>query len=408
MYKTKRMGVLGALAGWLCLCVCSGITAQTADEAQIERYSRKANQALAAKDLDGAAVALEELARLTPNVPEVHANLGMVYYTQGRFDPAAQAFQRALKLNRTMPNAETMLGICLAELGRYREAVPILEPAFQHPTDNQVGRLTGLELQKAYTGLKQYAKASQVFDELLIRYPDDPEILYFASRLYADRADYTMQQLVAIAPRSVWVAQAKAAVRESLKEYDLAIIEYRNALRIDPRQPGVHYRLGRVLLLRSKDSQAREEALHEFEHELAIQPQSSDAEYEIGEIYRQRGELEQALEHFSRAVEYDPEFEDAQIALGRVLAHLERPQEALPHLLAAVRINPENEVSHYLLASVYRALGDTSNRQKETALFQKLHAVSPHTGLRPPPPELAAPEVTKQTLGSESVTQPEP
>jgi len=395
------MKVLGAMAVWVCLCVCPGITAQTAQEAQIQSYSRKADQALAAKDLDGAAAALQELARLTPNVPEVHANLGMVYYTQGRTTQAAESFQRALQLNPHIANAESMLGVCFAELGHNQQAVRILEPAFRHPPDKGMGRLVGLDLQKAYAGLGQYAEASNVFDELLSRYPDDPEILYFASRLYADRADHAMQQLVAIAPRSVWVAQAKAAVRESLKEYDLAIIEYRTALRINPRQPGVHYRLGRVLLLRSKDSGAREEARHEFEQELTIQPQSSDAEYEIGEIYRQRGELEQALEHFSRAVQYDPELEDAQIALGRVLAHLERPHEALPHLLAAVRIDPENEVPHYLLASVYGALGDTSNRQKETALFQKLHAVSPHTGLRPPPPELAAPEVTKQTLESE-------
>jgi len=47
----------------------------------------------------------------------------------------------------------------------------------------------------------------------------------------------------------------------------------------------------------SKETNAVEQALHEFELELNLSPDNSDAEYEIGEIYRQRGEFEPALAH---------------------------------------------------------------------------------------------------------------
>ncbi len=170
------------------VCISVSLPAQQTNQSEVDRYSQQAKQALAAKNWGEAAKALEKLAALAPNVPEVQGNLGVVYYSQGRVFEAAQAFERALKLNPKMTHAEPMLGMCFAELGRNQEAVTILEPAFRHPPDNQMGRLIGLDLQRVYAGLKQYARAVAVSDELLNRYPNDPEILFHASRLYADRA----------------------------------------------------------------------------------------------------------------------------------------------------------------------------------------------------------------------------
>jgi tetratricopeptide (TPR) repeat protein len=177
---------------------------------------------------------------------------------------------------------------------------------------------------------------------------------------------------------------------------------------MDPRLPGIHFQLGRALLLGSETEKTRDEALQAFQKELVVDPQNSNAWYEIGEIHRRRGQFDQALEAFAQAVRYHAEFEDAQIALGRTLMNLGRPQDALPHLLAAVRLNPTNEVSHFQLASVYKSLGDMAHYQEEMALFQK-HHVRPHAGagrraweaLRVLPSE-----VTKQKLDPEAGSQP--
>ena len=65
-----------------------GSVGQQADEATIRRYSQQAQAALAKQDAGAAVVALEELARLTPNNPEVFANLGVAYYTQRSLRPS--------------------------------------------------------------------------------------------------------------------------------------------------------------------------------------------------------------------------------------------------------------------------------------------------------------------------------
>src|SRR5438067_12805385 len=101
--------------GGLLLSVAPYAPGQQANEADIRRYSQQAEQAMASHNAKAAAIALEELARLTPDVPEVYANLGTVYYAEGRYMEAAEAWQSVLKLNPRLPDARLMLGICYAD-----------------------------------------------------------------------------------------------------------------------------------------------------------------------------------------------------------------------------------------------------------------------------------------------------
>jgi len=377
----------------------SVLRAGQSPQAKIEQYSQQAQQAMAAKNWAEASKALEKLAQLAPDVPEVRGNLGLAYYSQGRILDASKAFEGALQLNPAMARARLMLGLCEAELGRYGEAIAILEPAFRHPADDETARLVGLDLERAYAGLHQDAQAAGVWAELLRRYPHDAEILFQASRFYAGRSYELMSRLFGSSPNSPWAHYATAEVHESLEHFDLAIAEYRKVLELEPHLPGIHFRIGRALLAGSKEPRAVEAALREFQQELAIAPQSADAEYEIGEIERHRGNLEAALAHFSKAAAYHRDFAEAQIGLARTLLSLGRAREAVPYLEEAVRLAPRNEVPHFLLASAARATGDRERAQKEMALYQKLHAAGA-AGRAPASP--GAPEVSKQTLEGET------
>jgi tetratricopeptide (TPR) repeat protein len=367
-----------------------------ADEAEIRRYSEQAEQAMKDRNLPAASAALEKLAQLTPNAPEVHANLGFVHYYGGEYEKATEAFRRALELNPRMSEAKLMLGMCYAHTGRAKDAIPILEPAFHQPPNPEVGREIGLQLLHGYKGLGQNDKAGDVAEEMFRRYPNDPEILYEVSRLYADRSLQVMLRLVDVAPNSAWKRMAFGQVHESQKQYDLAIVEYQHALTIDPKLPGLHYHLGHAILLNSPDKDnARDEALQQFQQELAIDGRNPDAEYEIGEIYRERGQLAQAREHFQRATQNDSNFKEAHVALARVLITLGNPKEALPHLEAAVKLDPSDEVPHFLLARVYKTMGETTQSEAEMRLYQKYHAVSdPHPEYRREVSPLASPEGT--------------
>jgi tetratricopeptide (TPR) repeat protein len=377
-----------------------------ADEASIRRYSQAAEKAMAAKDLKAAAAALEELTRLTPEAAEAYANLGMVYYTQGRFPEAASAFQRAVQLKPKISNGTLMLALCNVELGNWEQARSALESAFRNPPSKEIGRTVGIKLMETYSALDQHLKALEVSEELMQRYPDDPEVLYRASHLYGDRALETMTRLAGVAPRSIWKVMAFGEALEAQKHYDLAIIQYRKVIQADPDLPGAHYRLGRALLLNGVDSQqARDEALKEFQAALALDPRNAGAEYEIGEIDRRRGDSEQAAEHFFRAAEIDPHFEQAQIAVARILISRQKPKEAVPHLALAIKANPGNEVSHFFLAKAYKSLGDDAASERETALYRECHARA-LPAASDQVPALSAPAVTQQTVDPDVTVGP--
>jgi tetratricopeptide (TPR) repeat protein len=354
--------------------VAVGDLQTSAPEPEAVQLSEQAKDALEAHHWQEASTALEKLAKLMPTNPEVHANLGLAYYFEGRTSQALAAFTRALALRPQMPRARAMTGICQAELGRDAEAIAILAPAFHKTSDPEIGRLIGLHLQRSYTELKQFDKAITTGEELLKRYPHDPEILFQVSRNYGDRSYELMTDLMRSAPDSVWMHYANGQVEESLARYDVAKAEYEQVLKQEANLPGVHYRLGRVILLsgpRTPESLA--EATRAFEEELAIGPRNPAAEYELGEINREQGNYESAIAHFSRAVSQQPNFVEARIGLGRTFIKVGQPAQAVTQLREAVRLDPENKVSHVLLANAYKSSGDLAASQAEFETYRKLN-----------------------------------
>jgi len=363
---TIRVGVLLFLA-------VTRVTSQSRN-ADLDRYSDQARQALAAKKWSEAVTALRHLAELAPSVPQVQANLGMSLFFEGHPGEAREAFERAKKLDPAIAQVDVMIGVCDAELGRYAEAAGKLEPAFAQPQDGETGRLIGLHLLRSYAELKQFDKAERTGEALLRRDPKDPEILYQVSRLHADRSYQLMHELLAAAPDSYWVHLAQAQVQDSLKRYDLAQKEYRRAIELNPNAAEAHYGLGRALLNGPRDPQAIDEAAREFARELAISPGNATAEYELGEIARERGQLQAAHEHFQRAVHANPDLFEAQIGLARLLLKQGSARDAVRHLEQAARLEPGDTLPHYLLASAYKSLGDAAGAGRELDLYRKLRA----------------------------------
>lgn len=357
----------------LLLLSVTSVTAQQRD-ADLDRYSDQARQALSAKKWRDAVGALEHLAQLAPTVPQVQANLGMALFFEGRAEDALKAFERARKLDSALPKVEVMLGVCDAELGRYQEAISILARAFAQPTDDETGRLIGLHLQRSYAELKQFDKAEATGEQLLKRYPKDPEILFQVSRLHAERSYQLMKQLMEAAPDSYWVHMANAQVQESLGRSDLAQQEYRKAIALNSGGIGAHYGLGRAILNGPRDPHAIDEAAREFEREVAISPANATAEFELGEIARERGQPDAARDHFLKAVRYNPDFFEAQIGLARLLLKQGSPRDAVHHLELAARLEPGDTLPHYLLASAYKSLGDSAGAGRELDAYRKLRA----------------------------------
>lgn len=389
------------MAVWL-LVGCFSVPVAFGQDAAVQQYSDAGQKALAIGDYVAAEQAYEKLRDLEPGIAEVHTNLGLIYFQQRKFDQAIPEFQHALKLKPSLAKTEILLAMSLSEINRYREALPGLEKGFHGSFDPEMKRLSGLQLERTYTGLNRDSDAVKLGLELNRLYPNDPEVLYHTGKIFGNFAFLTMQRLAQVAPASVWRHQTLAEADESQGSYDAAITEYRHVLALDPRRPGIHYRLGRTLLARARQTTSAEDlagAQKEFELELALDPLNGNAAYEMAEARRNEGQFEEAQTLFGQALKSHPDFEEAQLGLASVLMSQQKSQQALPHLQKAIELNPENEVSWYRLSQVQRSLGNSKEAQDAFAKYQVLHqqkASLDEAGKR----FLSPDEVTRQQLDS--------
>jgi len=90
--------MLPRLVIFLCLSTTCAL-AQQPNAALMQRYSQEGEKALAAGRYDEAAQAYEKLRELSPATAEIHARLGLIYFQQQDFTKAAATLRQALKLS---------------------------------------------------------------------------------------------------------------------------------------------------------------------------------------------------------------------------------------------------------------------------------------------------------------------
>ncbi len=378
--------------------------AQTGADDEAARYAGEGQQALAQGRFAVAQGDFEKLAKLEPNVAEVHATLAAICFQQREYDEAIREVRIAQKLKPGLPKLDSLLALSLAETGRFEPALPGLEKGFKQTADTEVRRMCGLQLIRAYTALGRDADAVETALQLNRLYPDDPEILYHTGRVYGNFAYIVMERLHDKAPNSIWMLQAQGEANESEKNYDAAIAAFNHVLELDPSRAGIHYRLGRVYLSRFHDAQKsddRDAAAREFGAELTVDPGNGNAGYELANLEADLGNADAARKQYQQVLEHFPDFEEALVGLAGLDLLSQAPQQAIPLLVHATRLRPDDEVAWYRLARADRATGDSAGAAKALAAFRKIHSVTPST-LRP---SSAEDELTPQKLDAQAATE---
>jgi predicted Zn-dependent protease len=400
--STSCVSFSWVLFSWTFLCILPlTARAQSGGEGAAAQYADAGQQALAAGQYAAAQANFEKLAKLEPGVAEVHATLAVVYFKQRQYDLAVREIRTAQKLKPGLPKLDSLLGMSLAEQGRFHDALPGLEKGFKQSADPEVRRMCGLQLLRAYTGLDRDPDAVEIALALNKYYPSDPEILYHTGRIFGNIAYVVMEKLHNEAPGSVWMLQAQGEANESQKDYDAAIVAFNHILVLAPSRPGIHYRLGRVYLKRYEDGhkpEDREAAMREFAFEVTVDPGNGNAAYELANSQLEQGNTEEARKGFEQVLNRFPDFEEALVGLGGIWLQDQKPQQALPLLERATRIRPDDKVAWYRLSQAERGVGNKDGLQKAMARFQELRKASNvATGLKAP----SAEEVTPQQLGTD-------
>jgi len=265
-------------------------------------------------------------------------------------------------------------GIDLAKAGHCKEAIAFLKQEISLRTASK-----DLKRDAEFAGVRCALLADQPdaaveFLQALNRdFPHDPDVLYITVHTYSDLSTRASQELATSAPNSYQAHELNAESLELQGKWKDAEKEYKFVLEQNPRLPGIHFRLGRLLLSKPDPGPTvAEDAKKEFQQELEIDPNNAGAEYVLGELARQAQQWDEAIAHFSRAAKLDAGFGDAFLGLGASLMAAKKFSEAVSPLEIAVKLEPRNPAAHYNLAVAYTRSGRKQEGEKEFAVHRQM------------------------------------
>lgn len=280
---------------------------------------------------------LGELEAKQPDLKGLAHELGVGYYKKGDYLKAVVYLKKAQQENSSDGEAVQLMGLSYYLAGRPAEAIPLIEKVQGwYPSANvDASYVLGI----CYIQTKDYPGARRAFAKMY-NVPADSAASYL----------FTARMLL----RQDFEPPAEDYAREAAK--------------IDPKLPLVHYLLGELYLFQSKIP----EAISELQKELEINPGYAAAYYKLADADSRIEKYEDAEKLLQRSIWLDPTSTGPYILLGKVLEKKGETQLAVRALQHAISMDPNNAMPHHLLGQAYREMGRADDADRELKLAEQL------------------------------------
>jgi Flp pilus assembly protein TadD len=355
----------------LILVFCPALPGQSAQStSEPATHASKAQSYLQQQRPDLAIPELETVVKLEPSNFQAQANLGVLLYFRGDAAGAVPHLRAAVQGTPELWKLQGLLGLAERRTGDGTSSRSDLETAFPHLTEQKFKVEVGDALIDSYRSAGETERAAGIASALLADQPADPQLLYTAYRLYAELADKAMVTMALVAPKSAMMHEVMARELARHGDEEQAIMNYREALKLDPHLPGAHFELGE-LLYNSSNEQLQTQAGPEFQAALLDNPTDEKTHLVLGEVAAKSGDTKAAHTEYTRALELQPNDPDALVEQGKLLMTMNEDQKAQQMFERAITADPSNSVAHYRLSMLYRRQGKTTEADQQMTEYKK-------------------------------------
>ena len=282
---------------------------------------------------------LKALESSQPRPKGLSHELGTAYYKKGDYAQATAYLKKALDEDSGDKEATQLLGLSYYLSGHPADAIPLLEKVQGwYPRANiDAAYILGV----CYIQSKDYDRARGAFARMFDVPQDSAASYLFTARML-------MRQ-----------------------EFDPVAEEYAlKAAALDPKLPLAHFLLGELYLYKSRI----DEAIAEFQKELAINPAHAATLYKLADAYSRIQKFDDAERLLQRSIWLDATSTGPYILMGKVLQKKGEPVLAARALQRAVTMDPNNPMPHHLLGQAYRDLGQKDDAERELKLAEELQS----------------------------------
>jgi tetratricopeptide (TPR) repeat protein len=333
---------------------CRAIAATV--QQQVVSDFRAGEEAMRSGQYIHAVAEFKAVLHLDPTLPQARVNLGLADYMLGDYQESAIEFEETLREKPGLLPANLFLGIDYLRLGSADRALPPLQRAV---------RLAPLNLQAEHAlfecdvALGDYLGAASRLHTILLLDPEKEDSLLRLGQGYLDIAK---RLAPTIAHNPAWAHRLGGDLLVDSGSLGDAARQYQRALRLDPRQGGLHVILGKIYL-----SQGNTEAAEkEFQLALKRDPDCVRAYLGLAGVALAQGHADWALDYATGAWKICPS------CLGeRPTFALAAPsRESALSLLNQLEAPPARPAKEFLIALLARQAGDSLRSQQATSAFQ--------------------------------------
>lgn len=355
-----------------------------------------------------AAQSYERIVAIRPDMAEAHANLGNLYYVQGKYDQAQRSFRTAVKLKPQLAGPHFFLGVLAFRSRDWQGALTQLTKAAELEPANPL-----VQLQLGFTRYASgdYQSAIQHMEAVIQADSQNEDAWYHLSKLYGQMSRRYFDQLQLKWPDSYQTHLARAHFYEGQNSWQEASQEYqkaqaaKTAIDLSARLKYVEARsagqqpawspvneevdgstrflhqppeMGKVLeefrnrqeKLVKTGTEASAERLYLLAEEyqllsylsaswlLGTSPDSYRAHQLKGQSLEAAGRNEEAIAEYRAALAKKSDLQTVHFAIGSIHWRGGQLDEALPELKAELEISPNDPQAHYEIADILLTQGE--------------------------------------------------
>ncbi len=258
-------------------------------------------------------------------------NRGLAYNAKGEHDRAIQDYDEALKLDPDKASTYNNRGVAYGDKRDHDRALQDFNEAIKREPDNT---LYYRNRAQEYEGTKEFELAIADFDRAIKLKPR--EASYYDERCFAhfewaaskfpagearerklDEAIRDCDQAINLKPDSADAYETRARVNNFRDQYDRAISDISEAIRLERGSNFVHYLFRGIFYERKGDY---EHAVEDYTSAIALEPNSSSVFLYRCQAHMKKGrasDIDLAMADCERAVKLSPDWIDAKEGFSR-------------------------------------------------------------------------------------------
>jgi tetratricopeptide (TPR) repeat protein len=328
-----------------------------ADSPAFDQLVKQATAAREANNLDEAVALYQKAVRLRPSWVEGHWYLATSLYERDRYADALPSFRRVTQLAPNNGEAWTFAGLCAFQLKNYDDALSdLLRGRAAGAGSNQaLVSVARYHLAILLTRIENYEQALETLWEFAREGDDGPRIIeamgiatlrmpllpsdvpgakrdlvmvagraaYFTGARFSSAAQKVYEELVARYPESPNVHYAYG-VFLTAEHPDEAIEQYKAELQVSPRHPWAKMQLAFEYIKRGEFEAARTYA----EQAVEEAPNIFIAHRALGQVLLETGDIQGAIREYETGVSMAPQSPAMRFALARAYRRAGRTADA--------------------------------------------------------------------------------